>query len=410
MMGARRVCGRARPGRCRAWAGAFAVAWGLNSLAQVTSPGVAGQVPETSRASLTDQQSRANIFADPDWFQWGGTPVLGDDGLYHLFYSRHRRTSSRLMRGWLYESQIAHATAPKPEGPYRFQNIALEAPGDKPAGRWDAVNATNPCCVRLPDPDAPGRVRYYLYFVANRDDHSTFNDWYDHIVNQRIGVAESDSPDGPWSRRPDPVCAPAAPLLGYVVNPGVTRLPDGRFLMVLKGRQNSQTPGATGDTMGAYLQGWALADRPTGPFVIQPTLLFPAGIPAEDPCVFVWDGRIYAAVKDWKGLLSGTPGIAWIYGTMTADGSIAWRIPEPRETALMSPRSLTWSDGAATVLNTLERPFIVQDATGRPTYLIAAAAVQDPFLGATFDPLTPARALPSDNLPFVACIPLVSRR
>jgi hypothetical protein len=372
----------------------------------VARPGSVGPLPAASKASLNDQGARAHVFADPNFFHWGGTPVRGEDGVYHLYYDRWRRDNPRLMRGWLYDSEIAHATATQPEGPYQFQDVALRGAGDVPAGRWDAFNAHNAYCAKFPDPDT-GELRYYLYFVANRDNNTMFNDWYDRIVNQRIGVAVSDSPNGPWTRHSTPACSPSSPLLGYVVNPGVTRLPDGRYLMLLKGRQFNPTPGATNDTMGAYLQGWALSDRPTGPFVIQPTLLFPGSIPAEDPCVFVWNNRVYAAVKDWNGQLSGTAGISWIYGTLNANGSITWTIPSPRADALLSLRRLTWSDSTITSLHTLERPFVLQDETGRPTHLFGAASVQDPFLFASFAPMNPPPLLPGSNLPFNVCIPLL---
>jgi hypothetical protein len=180
--------------------------------------------------------------------------------------------------------------------------------------------------------------------------------------------------------------------------------------MVLKGRGANQPPGATSDQMGAYLQGWALSDKPTGPFTIQPTLLFPASIVAEDPCVFVWNGQIYAAVKDWNGQLSGTTGIGWVYGTVNQqDGTITWSIPSPNTEALMSARRLTWSDSTTTTLNSLERPFVLQDATGRPTHLFGAAAVADPFVKASIPPLDPPPAIPGSNLPFNVCIPLVPR-
>lgn len=369
-------------------------------------PGVAGRLPVASKESLADQTARPFVFADPNWFHWGGTPVLGDDGRYHLYYDRWPRNNGRLMRGWLYESQIAHAIASAPEGPYEFHDIALQSAGDDPEGRWDACNAHNAYCVRLRDPDTDKR-RYYLYFVANRDGDIAFNDWYDHIVNQRIGMAVADSPNGPWTRSAEPACVPSSPLLGYVVNPGVTQLPDGRYLMLLKGRARDQIPGAKNDAMGPYLQGWALADRPTGPFKIQPTLLFPGSIPAEDPCVFVWNDVIYAAVKDWKGQLSGTRGISWVYGTIDAGGSIAWSVPDPRSAALLSAPQITWSDGSSTSLHNLERPFVLQDATGRPTHLFAAAAVEDPFMKASIAPLDPAPTIPGANLPFNVCIPLV---
>lgn len=374
----------------------------------VTPPGVAGTLPLASKTSLADQTARPHVFADPDWFHWGGTPVLGDDGTYHLFYDRWPRTNPRLMRGWLYESQIAHATAAAPEGPYTFADIALQSPGDTPAGRWDACNAHNAYCVRLADP-ATGKPRYYLYYVANRDDNSAFNDWYDHIITQRIGVAVADSPGGPWKREAHPACTPQAPLLGYVVNPAVTRLPGGKYLMLLKGRAADQPAGASSDKMGPYRTGWALADAPTGPFTIQPSLLFEtSGAGIEDPCVFIWNGLIYAAVKDARATSTG--GIGWAAGSLAADGfTITWTIPASSDPgALITPRTLTWADSSTTPLNTLERPFILQDKSGRPTHLFAAAAQQNPFLQPprTADQPGPPFVLPGPNLPFNVCIPL----
>jgi hypothetical protein len=386
-------------------------------LAQVQHPGVAAALPAASRASLNDQTTRPYIFSDPAYFHWGGTPVKGDDGLYHIFYDRWSRKNPRLMRGWLFVSEIAHGVATQPQGPYKYKDTVLTGPGDNPAGRWDAFDAHNAYCVRLADREREGGeigaappARYYLYFIANRDTNSTFNDWYDHIVAQRIGVAVADSPDGPWTRLTQPACTTQSPLLGYVVNPAVVQLPSGRYLMLLKGRQFNQPQSATSDAMGHYRVGWALADKPTGPFTVQPTLLFDAaGIVFEDPCVFVWNGRIYAVVKDTNGQLSGTRGISWVSGTIGANGyTITWSVPTTATpSALISARQLTWSDGTTTSLNNLERPFILQDATGRPEFLFAAAAVQDPFLNSSITPLNPVPTIPGANLPFNVCIPLV---
>jgi hypothetical protein len=295
------------------------------------------------------------------------------------------------MKGWLYITEIAHAVADKPEGPYQFKDVALRGPGNDPAGRWDAFNTHNACCVKMPDES--GRLRYFLYFIANTSKTGRDSDWMDHVMHQRIGVAVADSPDGPWERHPQPVCVPQAPLCHYVVNPGVTRLPGGRYLMVLKGRADDH------GKLGPMLHGWALADKPTGPFIIQPSLLFPANISAEDPCVWMQDGRVYAAVKDWQGGLSGTPGISWVYGDFQADGSIAWKTPRQ---ASISPRRIRWADGTQVNLDSLERPFILLDATGRPSHLFAAAAVKNPFAATTDKSTGKANA----HLPFNLCLPL----
>ena len=358
------------------------------------TPGPAQPLPVTSRASLADHTARAHVFADPDWFQWGGSVVLGADGRYHMFYSRWRRDNPRGMKGWLYESQIARAVADTPEGPYQHVVVVLEGFGQPQPERWDASNAHNPCITHMRDPRT-GEERYYLYFIANRDDddqvtqHGEPDDWWDRVSKQRIGVAVSDSIEGPWTRHPRPVITPpAGPLKHFQVNPGVCQLPDGRFLMVLKARDDSSGH-------GRMVHGWALADHPEGPFVGQESLLFPATVHAEDPCVWVEGEWIFAAVKDWGGQLSGTPGIGHVRGKLVGD-SIRWETPENSN---ISPRHLQWEDGQQTALHHLERPFVLRDAAGAPTHLFAACSVGNPFDG---DHLTG----PSSRLPFNVCIPL----
>ena len=398
-------------GRCASMAafGALAAISGLAHAQAVPRPGVAGGLPPASKGSVTDLEPRANVLADPRWVTGSGTPVLGDDGQYHLFYDRIPRNNGRLFRGWLYVSQIAHATSPTPQGPYKFQDIALQSPGDDPTGRWDAVNAGNASCVRLPDPDSGGKLRYYLYFIANRDTNNTFNDWYDHIINHRIGVAVADSPNGPWERRADPVCVPQSPLLGYVVNPAVTRLPGGKYLMVLKGRAANQNLAAGSDTMGNYRTGWALADKPTGPFTIQPSVILDtSGAAVEDPAAFMWNGVVYVAFKDARTTPSR---VAWLYGTIGADGhTITWTVPSATDANYqISARQLAWSDGTTTTLTSLERPFILQDATGKPTHLTCIASVGDRLYKSPYPPtpLDPPPAIPTSSVTFNVCIPLL---
>jgi hypothetical protein len=365
-------------------------------------PGIAGRLPATSRASLQDNKARPFMFADPGFYQWGGSPILGEDGMYHIFYDRWPRNNPRGMFGWLYITEIAHAISQHPEGPYEFRNVAISSPGDNPPGRWDAVNTHNACITRFPDPQS-GKLKYYLYFIANRGKDTISDPWLVHVGNQRIGVAVADSPDGPWTRHPEPVCLPGGPLQYYVVNPGVTRLPDGRYLMALKGRAN--VPAKPGQ-WGPMLHGWALADKPTGPFKIQPTLLFPGDISAEDPCVWVQDGRVFAAVKDWSGKLSGeAAGISWIYGDIQADGVVKWQRPKK---PLVSARILKWDDGTETKIYALERPYILVGKDGRPSHLFAACALQNEFDGSSQTARDNPPPIKPENLPFNVCIPLVA--
>ena len=56
------------------------------------------------------------------------------------------------MGGWLYESEIAHATTANPEGPYQHKEVVLKGFGKPQPQRWDASNAHNPLVTRMKDP------------------------------------------------------------------------------------------------------------------------------------------------------------------------------------------------------------------------------------------------------------------
>ena len=68
--------------------------------------GSVGELPVASRQSLFDKKARSHIFADPEYYQWGGSVVEDDKGMYHMFYARWRKDNPRGMYGWLYVSEI----------------------------------------------------------------------------------------------------------------------------------------------------------------------------------------------------------------------------------------------------------------------------------------------------------------
>ena len=54
--------------------------------------------------------------ADPAWHIWCGAPIRGDDGKYHLLYSRWP-VKGGFHPGWALRSEIAYAVAERPLGP-----------------------------------------------------------------------------------------------------------------------------------------------------------------------------------------------------------------------------------------------------------------------------------------------------
>ncbi|MCU0248294.1 MAG: family 16 glycosylhydrolase [Bryobacter sp.] len=321
--------------------------------------------PQPMRADL-DLAARllpvpeAARFIDPDYYIWCGSLVRGDDAKYHLYYSRWPRKLGH--NAWVTHSEIAHAVADKPTGPFRHVSVALPPRG---AQFWDGLTTHNPTILRA-------NSRYYLYYMGNTGDGQSMKtlNWT-HRNNQRIGVAVAESPYGPWQRFDQPLldvsADPAAPDSLVATNPSVARRPDGGYLMVYKavGRQRPLPFG------GPVVHLTATADSPTGPFTkqLKPVFLAPGiDFPAEDP--FVWydysAGRYYAVVKDNNGHFTkaGKSLALW----ESADG-FAWRLaPHP----LVSSMEITWDGGRKQKLNSLERPQLLFAPDGRPSLLLCA--------------------------------------
>ena len=236
-------------------------------------------------------------FSDPDFNIWGGSPVKGDDGKYHMFYSRWPRNLGHA--AWVTHSEIAHAVSDSPFGPWRHRDVALPARG---ADFWDGSCTHNPTVLRVGG-------KYYLYYMGNVGDgvvRKPLN--WTHRNHQRIGVAVADSPNGPWLRFDKPVVDVSsdkdAPDALMTSNPSVAVRPDGGVLMTYKA-VGLKRPLPFG---GPVVHLVATAGNPAGPFAKHPGEIFGAkGImfAAEDP--FIWRGadRYWAVVKDNKGNFTG---------------------------------------------------------------------------------------------------------
>jgi hypothetical protein len=300
-------------------------------------------------------------FIDPDYYIWCGSAVRGDDGLYHLYYSRWPRKLGHY--AWVTHSEIAHATSTSPTGPFRHVNVAL-----KPRGKdyWDGLCTHNPTILRIGS-------KYYLYYMGNSGDGvamPTLN--WSHRNNQRIGVAVAESPNGPWQRFDQPVLDVStnsdAPDALMTSNPTVAVRPDGGVLMVYKavGKQRPMPFG------GPVVHLTATANSPTGPFTkqLKPIFLAPGiDFPAEDP--FIWFSRAaqqyYAVVKDNNGHFTkaGKSLALW----RSANG-FNWELaPNP----LVTTTEYRLADGRVRRVNSLERPQLVFGANGEPVALLAAA-------------------------------------
>jgi hypothetical protein len=300
------------------------------------------------------------FFEDPEYCIWCGSAVRGDDGKYHLFYSRWPRKLGH--RAWVTHSEVARAVADEPTGPYRHVEVVLPARG---AEFWDGSCTHNPNILRV------GK-RYCLYYMGNRGDgvvESPLN--WKHRNNQRIGVAIADSPAGPWRRLDRPVVDVSADAEAHdalmTSNPAACVRPDGGILMVYKAVAKKGKPPFGGPVVHIV----ASADRPEGPFKKETTPIFTRpgeAFAAEDP--FIWhDGSRYRAiVKDNHGIFTGR---GYSLAQFESETGFDWRLAK---NPFVTTPEIVQVDGTRVKLNALERPQLVFDAAGVPVALLCAAA------------------------------------
>ena len=340
----------------------------LTVIAQVTAR-PAANVTDLDFARSLQPIPEAAAFRDPGYYVWCGSMVQDDKGLYHLFYSRYKKSSGR--GGWLTHSEIAHAVGTSATGSFVFHDVSLLPRGSR---WWDGTTTHNPTVKRFGS-------KYYLYYMGNTGDQKLTQglNWM-HRNNQRIGVAVANSPDGPWQRSSTPLidvsADPAAPDSLAVTNPSLDQGRDGRYYLLYKavGRRNPLPFG------GPVVHLMAIADSPTGPFTKSRVELLTvpgSAFPFEDP--FFWfdrkRDRYFVILKDMKGVVSGLGHASLVlYQSLDAKN---W---EPAPHLLVSDLDLRWQNRPAEVVSNLERPQLFFNKDGDPIVLLAA--VQDKVPGA----------------------------
>jgi len=129
---------------------------------------------------------RGRILKHPDHYVWGCSPIYGPDGRVHVFYSRWPKESG--WKGYILDSEIAHAVADSPEVPYAHADEPVVLDGRPGDSAWDSYSIHNPEVHRIGDRYA---LLYYGSSVYNRNE-----------ILGKIGLAFADSLDGSWERNP----------------------------------------------------------------------------------------------------------------------------------------------------------------------------------------------------------------
>jgi len=308
--------------------------------------------------NLIQPVPKESIYQDDGWFTWGGSMVQADDGRYYLFYSRWPYETG--FYSWITKSEIACAVADKPTGPYKYYAEVLKGRGDD---FFDANMVHNPHIHKF-------NGKYYLYYIGA----TTKSKREQTRRTQRIGVAVSESIDGPWQRSDKPILdvTPGSFDSGFVTNPSVVRKNDSTYIMVYK---------CIGET-NSVVHGVAFSKSPIGPFVKYTKPIFTkkgSRFPAEDPFIFKYHDKLYTILSDNHGEFTGIKQALCLF---TSDDGINWKLAEH---PLVSDRKILWEDKNIEELKDLERPQIWFDKNGEPAVLFCAATRKNRTAGNNFN-------------------------
>ena len=293
---------------------------------------------------------------------WGGGVAFDTlSNQYHMY-------SALISKGctldqWLTNSLIMHSISesPHPEGPYTPVDIAI---GQR-ENFWDSLTLHNPTIAR--DPVDGTWLLYYIGNNPNNETKSVDCGGGDPVpvradqlpvetLSQRIGLATSKSPSGPWLRRDTPVLDPGQANSWddlFVTNPSIHVFSNGSVLMLYKGRsEENQDSMSTGV---AFADHWSQEkyERKSDTPLNLPSNCEDGG--------FFWDnvGKMFRMVLH----------CGCYYQYMHSDDGLSWE----SETEQVYWCDVSFVDGERASLLRRERPqwLFGKDGT-MPTHLITA--------------------------------------
>lgn len=286
---------------------------------------------------------------EPGYVVWGTSPVLGDDGKTHLFAARW--PGNTVEPGWRSQSEIAHYVSDSPEGPFEFSDVALKGSGKK---TWDRYGMHNPQIQKVKD-------TYVLLYIANNDPSASV-----HPSNQKIGMATSKSPYGPWlkvNKDGQILDVPDNPdywnynASNGVNNPALLQHPQGGFYLYFKSEKGRM--------------GLAVSENIAGPYVQMPFPVTKNNQAIEDGYAFMMDDMFCLLTTDNHGLIEKGGGILW-----KSEDGITFNQKEPgfypTVTYLGKEKLANAVNHYAGDIIKFERPQLLMDE-GKPRYLYVAS-------------------------------------
>ncbi|MGB7324464.1 MAG: family 43 glycosylhydrolase [Rubripirellula sp.] len=164
---------------------------------------------------------------------------IGD--LYYVWYSKGKISPG-------YDATVWYATSP--DGHQWTEKGMALAKGE--AGTWEGASVFTPNILVAED-------RYWLFYTGTSKEFGKgFN------PDSKIGIAVSDSPNGPWERlATNPALRNSDNVDefdSHLIDDACLLVRDGKYWFYYKGRQQGKGPAQT-------QMGVAIADKPEGPYV-----------------------------------------------------------------------------------------------------------------------------------------------
>lgn len=296
-----------------------------------------------------------NGFRMDGYWVWCGSSIKGDDGKYHIFASRWSN-STGFSPYWLTNSEIVHAVSDTPEGPYKFSDVALPPRG---AEFWDGQMTHNPAIRKHGD-------TYLLYYTGTtykgtRPSKENPVGETDALkleahTQERIGLATSKSPYGPWTRLDKPILdvVPNSWEQYLVSNAAPVVMKDGKVWLYYKGVEK----------LRVHAIGLAVADCPTCEYKRVSDKPLNMGIGAEDPFIWQENGKFKALMLDHEKRYSPDKEIFYA----VSDDGLKWRVPR---NAIAVSKQVFFADSTKKKMNSTERPHVLIE-NGKPTHVFFA--------------------------------------
>jgi len=244
------------------------------------------------------------------YYVWCNSPIESEDGNIHLFFSRW--DAKKGMGGWIKGSEIAHAVANSPEGPFQY----VETIFSPRAGFFDATTCHNPLIKKVDG-------RYCLFYMGNSNGKTN---------TKRIGLAFADSLNGPWQRPDKPLLD--AGLEGAwddhcTTNPAFIKHPNGQYWLYYKSWNTKDYETSTDPLIkGNRKYGLAIAEKLEGPYVKyagNPVIDFSyKGNNCQFEDAFVWtEKRKFKMIARDMGFFNHEDGLI-----MQSKNGVKWDLPE----------------------------------------------------------------------------------